>query len=115
MVVYVINFLYNYSTFFFDEQPAFPMLSVPKNLQRRLKIVSLKNNRKVGFPEAHRWRDERVRRTYLKAAILTTRVKISTIDHFANVSSHKKMDPLREMEHHEGGRNHKQKVMSCLV
>jgi hypothetical protein len=51
----------------------------------------------------------------LKEAILTTKTKISIIDHFASQSNHKRMAPLLETESREGGMNHIMSVISCFV
>ena len=53
--------------------------------------------------------------TYLKPAIETNKTKISTIDHLASVSSHKRVVPRVAMETLEGGVNQSTRVMMLFV
>ena len=53
--------------------------------------------------------------SYLNVTTLMTRVKISTIDHFANVSSHRRIEPRRDIEQRFGGKNHNVSVIICFV
>lgn len=47
--------------------------------------------------------------------MVTTRVKISTMDHFAKASSHNKIDPLFLTETLSGGANQSTIVIICFV